>query len=83
MSRQDDLVLLREFTASKSLIRHMFAVESAMRAYARKYGQDEETWGTVGLLHDFDYEKWPDPPDHPLKGASPMRITSTTARVFL
>jgi len=70
VSRQDDLALLREFTTSESLIRHMLAVESAMRAYARKYGQDEEIWGTVGLLHDFDYEKWPDPPDHPLKGAA-------------
>ena len=69
MSRQDDLILLREFTSSESLIRHMLAVEACMRAYARKFGHDEQTWGTVGLLHDFDYEKWPDPPDHPLKGA--------------
>jgi putative nucleotidyltransferase with HDIG domain len=49
------------------------AVESAMRAYARKLGQDEEEWGLVGLLHDFDYERWPDPPDHPLKGAEILR----------
>ena len=48
----------------------MLAVEVSMRAYARKYGQEEETWATVGLLHDFDYEKWPDPPDHPLRGAA-------------
>lgn len=70
MARDDDLALLREYTQSESLIRHMLAVEAAMRAYARKYGEDEEKWGTVGLLHDFDYERWPDPPDHPLKGAA-------------
>lgn len=70
MTRKDDLALLREFTTSESLIRHMFAVEAAMRAYAHQFGHDEETWGTVGLLHDFDYQKWPDPPDHPLKGAA-------------
>ena len=69
MSRQDDLALLHEYTHSDSLIKHMLAVESAVRAYARKYGEDEEKWGTTGLLHDFDYERWPDPPDHPLKGS--------------
>ena len=69
MSREDDLTLLREYTKNESLVRHMFAVEAAVRAYARKFGEDEEKWGTVGLLHDFDYERWPDPPDHPLKGS--------------
>lgn len=69
MSREEDLKLLHEYTQSESLIRHMLAVEAAVRAYARKFGQDEEKWGQVGLLHDFDYERWPDPPDHPLKGA--------------
>jgi len=69
MSREEDLQLLGQYTKSASLIRHMFAVEAAMRAYARKFGEDEEKWGRVGLLHDFDYERWPDPPDHPLKGA--------------
>jgi len=65
--------LLHEYTQSASLIKHMQAVEVAMRAYARKLGGDEEKWGIVGLLHDFDYERWPDPPDHPLKGADILR----------
>lgn len=70
MSREQDLALLKEYTQSESLIRHMFAVEAAMRAYAKKFGEDEEKWGRVGLLHDFDYERWPDPPDHPLQGSA-------------
>lgn len=73
MSRSDDLALMREYTQSESLVKHMLAVESAMRAYARKLGEDEEKWGTVGLLHDFDYERWPDPPDHPLKGSEILK----------
>jgi putative nucleotidyltransferase with HDIG domain len=73
MNRADAFALLKEFTQSDSLINHMQAVEAAMRAYARKLGQDEEKWGMVGLLHDFDYERWPDPPDHPLKGADILR----------
>lgn len=73
MSREDDLALLQEYTKSESLIKHMLAVEAAVKAYARKFGEDEAKWGTVGLLHDFDYEKWPDPPDHPLKGSEILR----------
>src|SRR5207244_6743934 len=56
-----------------SIVKHMLAVEAAMRAYARKLGQDEEKWGIVGLLHDFDYERWPSPPDHPLKGSEILK----------
>src|SRR5438309_2677066 len=73
MNRADAWQLLTEYTQSDSLRKHMLAVEAAMRAYARKLGQDEERWGIVGLLHDFDYERWPDPPDHPLKGAEILR----------
>lgn len=69
MDRDADVALLREYTTNESLIRHMLSVEVAMRAYAEKLGEDVEKWGRVGLLHDFDYERWPNPPDHPLKGS--------------
>ncbi|MGQ0633876.1 MAG: HD domain-containing protein [Planctomycetaceae bacterium] len=70
VNRDDHLALVREFTTNENLVRHMLAVEAALRAYAKKFGEDEEKWGAVGLLHDFDYERWPDPPDHPLRGAA-------------
>jgi putative nucleotidyltransferase with HDIG domain len=73
MSRADDLALVREYTSNEALVRHMLAVEAAMRAYAEKFDADVEKWGQVGLLHDFDYERWPTPPDHPLKGAEILR----------
>ncbi len=69
MNRQAAFDLMCEYTASDSLRKHMLAVEAAMRAYAVKYDEDQEKWGVVGLLHDFDYERWPDPPNHPLKGS--------------
>ncbi len=59
MDRTEALALMHEYTPSDALRKHMYAVEAAMRAYARKFGEDEETWGVVGLLHDFDYERWP------------------------
>ncbi len=65
--------LVTEYTQSESLRRHMLAVEAAVRAYAQKFGEDENKWGIVGLLHDFDYERWPNPPDHPLRGAEILR----------
>jgi putative nucleotidyltransferase with HDIG domain len=73
MTREDALVLLHEYTQSESLRKHAYAVEAAMRAYARQLGGDEELWGVTGLLHDFDYERWPDPPEHTQKGAPILR----------
>ncbi|MEO8167459.1 MAG: HD domain-containing protein [bacterium] len=69
MNRSDALILLHEYTKSDSLRKHALAVEAAMRAYARKFGEDEEKWGITGLLHDFDYEMYPQVPDHPEKGS--------------
>ncbi|MHB2154979.1 HD domain-containing protein [Calditrichota bacterium GD2] len=71
MTREEALSILKEYTKSESLLKHAFAVEAAMRAYARKFGEDEELWGVVGLLHDFDYEKFPD--EHPMKGSEILK----------
>ena len=60
--------LLTEFTESESLRKHALAVEACMRACARKFSADENLWGVVGLLHDFDYDKWPSQEEHPYKG---------------
>jgi len=65
--------LLTEFTQSESLRKHALAVEACLRAYARKAGDDEELWGMVGLLHDFDYEKYPSAEDHPYKGSEILK----------
>jgi putative nucleotidyltransferase with HDIG domain len=74
MNRADALALVHEYTQSEALRRHMYAVEAAMRAYARKSGENEDTWGVVGLLHDFDYERWPNAEhaadrEHPAEGS--------------
>ena len=68
MTRAEALALMEEHTASPSLRQHMLAVEAAMRAYASRYGDDPETWGIVGLLHDFDYEKFPNGEHSPTDG---------------
>lgn len=68
MIRDDAWALVLEYVNGPGLRNHMRAVEIAMRAYARQLEADEDLWGVVGLLHDFDYERWPDPPDHPLRG---------------
>jgi putative nucleotidyltransferase with HDIG domain len=66
--REKAWCLLTEFTQSESLRKHALAVEACMRAYAQKLGGDQELWGLVGLLHDFDYEKYPSREEHPYKG---------------
>lgn len=73
--------ILTEFTRSDSLLKHALAVEAAMRAYAQKYRGAPETWGIVGLLHDFDYEMHPAAPQHPLKGAEILRARGVPAPV--
>ncbi|MGH9451648.1 MAG: HAD family hydrolase [Terriglobia bacterium] len=73
MDRESAWILLCEYTKSESLRKHALAVEACMRAYARKSGDDEETWGSVGLIHDFDYEMYPEAPDHPLKGSEILK----------
>jgi putative nucleotidyltransferase with HDIG domain len=77
-TREDAWKLLSDYTESESLRKHMLAVETCVRAYARKNGADEETWGLAALLHDFDYERWPNQdhaPDkeHPAEGAKILR----------
>ena len=73
MDRQQSWELLCEYTQSENLRKHALAVEAAMRAFARRFGEDEELWGIVGLVHDFDYEKYPTAQDHPFKGAEILR----------
>lgn len=67
-TRNEALALLNEYTKGAGLLKHALAVEVAMRAHARRTGGDEHDFGLVGLLHDFDYERWPDPADHPFRG---------------
>jgi len=73
MKREDAYSLLTEYTKKENLIKHALAVESAMREYAKKFGEDENAWGVVGLLHDFDYERYPDAENHPYRGAEILR----------
>ena len=73
VAREEAWSLLTEFTQSESLRKHALAVEACMRAYARKLGGDESLWGLVGLIHDFDYERYPSAEDHPFKGSEILK----------
>jgi putative nucleotidyltransferase with HDIG domain len=73
MDRPEAWNLLCEYTKNENLRKHALAVEACVRAYARKFGEDEEKWSVVGLIHDFDYELYPNAPDHPLKGSEILK----------
>ncbi len=73
MDRSQALAIVQEYVKNQNLINHMLSVETAMRFYAEKYGEDVETWGLTGLLHDFDWEIHPTLPEHPIEGAPMLR----------
>ncbi|MBZ5563574.1 MAG: HDIG domain-containing protein [Acidobacteriia bacterium] len=73
MNRDEAWGLLCEYTKNENLRKHALAVEACVRAYARKFGEDEQKWSVVGLIHDFDYEMYPNAPDHPLKGSEILK----------
>ncbi len=81
MNRNEALNIMHEYTKNDALRKHMYAVEAAMRAYARKFGEDEEMWGVVGILHDFDYEMYPNIPDHPLKGSEILKARGVSEEI--
>ncbi len=72
-NREFCLSILKEYTKSESLLKHAYAVETCVRAYAKKFGEDEEYWGNVALLHDFDYEMFPTAEEHPFKGSEILK----------
>jgi putative nucleotidyltransferase with HDIG domain len=73
LTRENAWALLTGYTKSDSLLKHAMAVEAGLRHYARRFGEDEEVWGFVGLIHDFDYERWPDAQNHPFRGVEILR----------
>ena len=81
MNRQEAWDLLCEYTQSESLRKHALSVEAAMIKYAEHFGQDRDRWSVTGLLHDFDYERWPNPPDHTREGAKILRDRGLDAEI--
>ena len=82
MNRADALSLLKEYVQSDSLIRHSLAVEACMRHYATLLNGNPEIWGLIGLLHDFDYERFPEPPAHTREGAKILREQNVSEEVI-
>jgi putative nucleotidyltransferase with HDIG domain len=82
MNRSEALLIVHEYIKNENLIRHMLAVESAMRFYAEKFGEDVETWGVVGLLHDFDWEIHPTLEQHPQDGESILRLKGVPEEII-
>jgi putative nucleotidyltransferase with HDIG domain len=82
MTRDEALNLVREFVKNEGLVRHMLSVEAAMRFYAEKYGEDVETWGLIGLLHDFDWEIHPTLEGHPQKGSVILRERGVSEEII-
>ena len=81
LSRESAWALVTEYTQSESLRKHMLAVAAAVRGYARMWGESEEDWGVVALLHDFDYERWPDQQNHPFRGVEILQAKGYPAWV--
>lgn len=82
MNRDKAFALLQEYTKSESLIKHAVAVEAAMRFYAEKLNEDQDKWALTGLLHDFDYERWPEPPEHTQEGAKLLRALGVAEEII-
>jgi len=82
MNREKALALVREFVKNENLVRHMLSVEAAMRLYAEKYGEDPETWGELGLLHDFDWEIHPTLEQHPQAGSAILRERGVSEEII-
>jgi putative nucleotidyltransferase with HDIG domain len=81
MTKENAINLMHEYTKNDALRKHMYAVEVVMRAYAKKFGENEELWAIVGILHDFDYEVYPTAPDHPVKGSEILKEKGYTEEV--
>jgi len=82
MNRIEAIALMHEYVENKNLRKHMYAVEAAMRAYAKIYDEDEELWGVTGIIHDFDYEKYPSEGGHPFVGAKILEELGAPAEVI-
>jgi putative nucleotidyltransferase with HDIG domain len=82
MDRSAAWALLTNYTHSDSLLKHAIAVEAAMRHYAGRHGADAEVWGIIGLIHDFDYERWPNPPEHTRQGAEILRSAGVSDEII-